>query len=77
MWRLFPRRIDRGLKRTVRQRAELLLQNAQLGPQFIYLPLLADNDRIKLLEGIFLKCQLGLYALQSIVRVLHLQISRP
>jgi hypothetical protein len=30
-----------------------------------------------LLEGIFLKCQLGLYALQSIVRVLHLQISRP
>ena len=77
MWRLFPGRIDRGLKRTVRQRAELLLQNAQLGPQLIYLPLLADNDRIKLLEGIFLKCQLGLYALQSIVRVLHLQISWP
>lgn len=77
MWRLFPGRIDRGLKRTARQRAELLLQNAQLGPQLIYLPLLADNDRIKLLEGIFLKCQLSLYALQSIVRVLHLLISRP
>ena len=76
MWGLFPGRIDRGLKRTVRQRAELLLQNAQLGPQLIYLPLLADNDRIKLLKGIFLKCQLALYALQSIVRVLHLQISR-
>ena len=63
MWRLFRGRIDRGLKRTVRQRSELLLHNAQLGPQLIYLPLLADNDRIKLLEGIFLKCQLGLYAL--------------
>ena len=63
MWRLFQGRIDRGLQRTVRQCLELFLKYAQLGSQLIYLPLLANNDRIKLLEGIFLKCQLGLYAL--------------
>ena len=64
------------MKRTVRQRFELFLQNPQLGSQLIYLPLLADSYRIKLLESVFLKSQLSLYALQSIVRVLHQQISR-
>ena len=60
---LFWRRIDCGLKRIVRQRFELVLQNAQLGSKLIYLPLLADSYRIKLLEGVFLKSQLSLYAL--------------
>ena len=60
---LFLRRIDYGLKRNVRQRFELFLQNPQLGSQLIYLPLLADSYRIKLLESVFLKSQLSLYIL--------------
>ena len=60
---LFERRVDCGLKRTVRQRFELFLQNPQLGSQLIYLPLLADSYRIKLLESVFLKSQLSLYIL--------------
>ena len=73
---LFLRRIDCGLKRNVRQRFELFLQNPQLSSQLINLPLLADGYSIKLLKGVFLKSQLSLYAIQSIVGVLHQQISR-
>ena len=73
---LFLRRIDCGLKRNVRQRFELFLQNPQLGSQLIYLPLLADSYRIKLLEGVILKSQLSFYTFYSNIRVLHQQISR-